>query len=93
MWTAWSNDGNILSVEPLEILKELLRELPTVKKTSFIIYLREKCSKQNIYHEVSHIVCFETFSVKRKENYLHRKYRHFLGPAENLSSPTISQIE
>ena len=46
-----------------------------------------------MYREVSHIVCFETFSVKRKENDLHRKYGIFGGPAENQSSPTISQIE
>ena len=46
-----------------------------------------------MYYEVSHIVCFLTFSVKHKENDLHRKYWLFGGPAENLSSPTISQIE
>ena len=46
-----------------------------------------------MYHEVLNIVCFETFSVQRKENDLHRKYRFLGGPAENLSSPTISQIE
>ena len=46
-----------------------------------------------MYQEVSHIVCFETFSVKCQENYLHKKYRLFGGPAENLSSPTFSQIE
>ena len=46
-----------------------------------------------MYHEVPHIVCFETFSVKSKENDLHRKYRLFGGPVENLSSPPISQIE
>ena len=46
-----------------------------------------------MYHDVLHIVCFETFSVKRKENDLHRKYRLFGGPAENLSSPATSQIE
>ena len=45
-----------------------------------------------MYHEVLRIVCFQTFSVKRTENDLHRKYRHFGGPAESLSS-TISQIE
>ena len=45
-----------------------------------------------MYHEVPHIVCFEDFSVKRKKNDLHRKYRHFGGPTENQSS-TISQIE
>ena len=41
-----------------------------------------------MYHEVSHIVCFETFSVKLKENHLLRKYKIFGGPDENLSSPT-----
>ena len=46
-----------------------------------------------MYHEVSHIVCFYTFSVKHKENDLHRKYTFLGGPAENASSPTISQIE
>ena len=46
-----------------------------------------------MYHAVLNIVCFETFSVKCKENDLHRKYRLFGGPAENLSSPTISQAE
>ena len=35
--------------------------------------------------------CFETFSDKRKENELHRKYTILGGPAENLS-PTISQL-
>ena len=45
-----------------------------------------------MYHEVSHIVCFETFSVNGKENDLHRKYMVLVGPAENLSSPTNSQI-
>ena len=46
-----------------------------------------------MYHEISNIVCFLTFSVKLKENDLHRKYTFFWGPAENVSSPTISQIE
>ena len=46
-----------------------------------------------MYHEVSHIVCFKTFSAILKENDLHRKYTLFGGPAENPSSPTISQIE
>ena len=36
---------------------------------------------------------FEDFFCKRKENDLHKKYRLFGGLAENLSSPTISQIE
>ena len=46
-----------------------------------------------MYHEVSPTVCFLTFSVKRKENDLYRKYTFLGGPAENASSPTISQIE
>ena len=44
-----------------------------------------------MYHEVSNIVCFLTFSVKNKENDLYRKYMFLGGPAENASSPTISQ--
>ena len=38
-------------------------------------------------------VCFQAFSVKRKENYLDRKYRLLVSPAENASSATISQTE
>ena len=42
-----------------------------------------------MYHEVSHIVSFKIFSIKGKENNLHRKYRLLVpigGPAVNLSS-------
>ena len=46
-----------------------------------------------MYHEVLNIVCFEAFSVKRKENDLHRKYSHFGCPAENQSCRKISKIE
>ena len=46
-----------------------------------------------MYHEVLNIVCFETFSIKHKEKDLYKKYWLFAGPAENLSSPTISQME
>ena len=35
-----------------------------------------------MYHKVLHIVCFQTFSVKRKENDLHRKYFLGRGPCE-----------
>ena len=42
-----------------------------------------------MYREVLNIVCFETFSVKPKENDLHIKYTFLVGPAENASSPTI----
>ena len=45
-----------------------------------------------MYHAFLNIVCFETFSEKRKENELHRKHTLFGGPAGNLSPPTISQI-
>ena len=62
-----------------------------MKKKSFIIHLREKCVKQkNNKYELPSKVCFKTFSEKRKENKLHRKYTLLGGPAEKLSSPTIS---
>ena len=46
-----------------------------------------------MYHAVLNIICFETFSAKRKENELRRKYTLFGGPAGNLSPPTILQIK
>ena len=46
-----------------------------------------------MYHAVLNIVCFETFSEKRKENELRRKYMLFGGPAGNLSPPTSLQIK
>ena len=46
-----------------------------------------------MYHEVLNIVCLGIFSVNHKENDLHKKNMLFQSPAENLSSPTISQIE
>ena len=36
---------------------------------------------------------FTLFSEKRKENELHRKYMLLGGPVENLSPPTILQIQ
>ena len=45
-----------------------------------------------MYDEVLNIVCIQTFSVKRKENDLRRKYTLLEGPAEN-GSFAISQIE
>ena len=62
------------------------------KTKLFIIPLREKYSKQTICIMRSQTFVSKLFSVKRKENDLHRKYTFFLGPAENASS-TISQIE
>ena len=46
-----------------------------------------------MYHAVLNIVCFETFSKKRKENELHRKYTFSGGPAGNQSPPTILQTK
>ena len=39
---------------------------------------RKTLQTKNMYNEVSHIVCFSTFSVKRKENYLHRKQKIYV---------------
>ena len=44
-------------------------------------------------HAVLNIVCFKTFSEKRKKNELRRKYTFFGGPAGNLSPPIILQIK
>ena len=44
-----------------------------------------------MYNAVLNIVCFETFSEKRKENEFRRKYTLFGGPAG--SPPTILQIK
>ena len=46
-----------------------------------------------MYNAVLNIVCFGTFSEKRIENKLHRKYTLFGGRAGNLSPPTILQIK
>ena len=46
-----------------------------------------------MYHAVLNIVCFETFSEKRKENELHKKSMLLGCPAGNLSPPTILQIK
>ena len=46
-----------------------------------------------MYHAIPNIVCFKTFSEKRKENKLHRNYTLFGGPAGNLSPLTILQIK
>ena len=46
-----------------------------------------------MYHAVLNIVCFDTFSEKRKENELRRKNTLFGSPAGNLSPPTILQIK
>ena len=76
-------------------LKELFWTLrkPAVKKKVYYLPERKTFQTKDIYHAVLNIVRFETFSVKRKKNDLHRKYRRFGGRAENLSFPTISQIE
>ena len=46
----------------------ILRGSAEIKRKSFNIYVREKHSKQNMYHAVLNIVCFKTFSEKRKKN-------------------------
>ena len=46
-----------------------------------------------MYHAVLNIVCFETFSEKRKENELRRNNALFGGPAGILCLPTILQIK
>ena len=52
----------------------------------FIIYFREKCSKQNmknIFRE--NVFVYEDFSLNREENELHRKYTFFRGSTENTT--------
>ena len=63
-------------------------------KEIIIYYLPERKTfkTKHMYHAVQNIVCFETFSAKRKKNELHRKYTLLGGPAGNLSPPTLSQI-
>ena len=69
-----------------------LRGWITKIKKSFIIHLREKRFKHKINnHELPPKVCLG-FSLKRKENDLDTKCRLLGYPAENASSPTISQI-
>ena len=61
------------------------------QKKLLLIHLREKRFKPKI------IMSYRQMFVSRhflcKENYLVGKYGLLLGPAENASSPTISQIE
>ena len=46
----------------------------------FIIHFREKCSKQNMKNTVQkNVFVCEDFSLNRKENELHRKYKAFGG--------------
>ena len=60
----------------------------------FLLFTWEKniLNKKYLSWGLTHSL-FLYFFCKRKENDLHRKYRLFGGPTENLSSPTISQIE
>ena len=53
---------------------------------------KKRVKQKNNKHEFPSKVCFETFSEKREENELHRKYMLLGGPVEKLSSHTISQI-
>ena len=74
--------------------KKVLRKGKGIGPLEFFFYLSER--KKELNKSNKHVfkskACFETFSEKCKENDLHREYRPFGGPAENLSS-TISQIE
>ena len=65
----------------------------TFKFNIFIIQFREKCSEQNMKKTVRKIifVC-EDFSLNRKENELHRKYKVFGGSTENFWAPPILEI-
>ena len=59
----------------------------------FIIHLREKwfIQKRFIFHGIEESVI--RFSVRCKENELHRKYIFFVGSTENATPPPILEIE
>ena len=66
----------------------------TFKFNRLIIEFREKCSKQNMKKAVLEIVFVcEDFSLNRKENELHRKYKAFWRSTENFWGPPILEIE
>ena len=62
------------------------------KKIVYYLSDRKTYHTKNKKREVKSKFCFETFSEKRKQYKLHIKYTLLVGPAENLSPPTISQI-
>ena len=75
-----------------QLIACLLKGIAHIKRKVFSPEKKMLWTKK-LYHEVSQ-VCFLSFSVKRKESDLHRKYKH-LGKmylAENVSSSTILQI-
>ena len=77
-----------------QVVSPLIKGPPCEKNRLLFTWEKKKLlNKTYMYYEILNIVCFLTFSVKCKENDLHRKYRLFGGLAENLPSPTISQIE
>ena len=63
-----------------------------MKKKSFIIHLREKHVKQKIISMSSHPKFVSRLFLKNVKKRMHRKYALLGGPAEKLSSSTISQI-
>ena len=66
----------------------------TFNSTSFIIHFREKCFKRNIKNTFrENVFVCEDFSLNRKENKLHRKYRFFSWSTENAKAPPILEIE
>ena len=61
-----------------------LRGSLNFKFNIFIMHFREKCSEQNMKKTFPDIVfVYEDFSLNRKENELHRKYKVFGGSTEN----------
>ena len=50
------------------------------------------CKTKNNTHVLITEVCFLDFSVKRKENYLHRKYRLLVGSSFNFTDQTKYMI-
>ena len=59
--------------------------LKKLKTPFFIIILRGKCVKQKITIVCCSKIIFYVFTIKRKKNELHRKYRLPAGSAKNLS--------
>ena len=69
-----------------------VRGLRAVKKSLLFTWKKNVLNKTYVSWG-SKLSLFLHFSVKCKENDFHRKYSFWGGPAENLSSATISQLE
>ena len=77
--------------ERLEI-EFCLRGWITPKKILYYSSERKMFLTENNHHELPANVCFQAFSIKRKENDLDRKYRLLGGPAKMHLVPAISQM-